>query len=369
MSLRARLTVLYAVLFLIAGSALLALSYGLLAERLPKPTNPIKSLGAARLDALCKQKTRSTDKALDEQCAHRLETAALLGSQNQRAQTLNTMLDVALIGLGAATLLSGALGWVISGRVLRPTEAALASRKRFIANAAHELRTPLSSIRTALDVTLSKQPEPTQHQLIEAADSVSRSVDQASAIIEALLTLSSAEISPRARTEVDLAPLAEDSLEALEPEIRSRQLLVSSDTQPALTSGDRVLIARLVSNLLGNAVRHNVPGGEIELRTFERDGVAELVVTNSGPGIDAEKVSTLFEPFTRGERTTAVDGVGLGLSIAQAIATAHGARIRADANPAGGLEVHVLFDRESAKAHSATISPTHHALVRRHRHS
>jgi signal transduction histidine kinase len=369
MSLRARLTVLYAVLFLIAGSALLALSYGLLAERLPKPTNPIKSLGAARLDALCKQKTRSTDKALDEQCAHRLDAAALLGSQNQRAQTLNTMLDVALIGLSAATLLSGALGWVISGRVLRPTEAALASRKRFIANAAHELRTPLSSIRTALDVTLSKQPEPTRHQLIEAADSVSRSVDQASAIIEALLTLSSAEISPRARTEVDLAPLAEDSLEALEPEIRSRQLLVSSDTQPALTSGDRVLIARLVSNLLGNAVRHNVPGGEIELRTFERDGVAELVVTNSGPGIDAEKVSTLFEPFTRGERTTAVDGVGLGLSIAQAIATAHGARIRADANPAGGLEVHVLFDRESAKAHSATISPTHHALVRRHRHS
>lgn len=350
MSLRARLTVLYAVLFLIAGSAVLALSYGLLAARLPKPTNPIKSLGAARLDALCKQKTRSTDTALNQQCAHRLETAARLGSQNQRDATLNTMLDVALIGLGAATVLSGALGWIISGRVLRPTEAALASRKRFIANAAHELRTPLSSMRTALDVTLSKQPEPTQPQLLDAAHSVSRSVDQASAIIDALLTLSSAEISPRVRTEVDLAPLAEDALDALAPQIRSRQLQVSSDTQPALTSGDRVLIARLVGNVVGNAVRHNVMGGEIMVRTGERDGVAELLVTNSGPGIDAETVSMLFEPFARGERTNAVDGVGLGLSIARAIAVAHGATIRAGSNPAGGLDVHVGFNRESAKA-------------------
>jgi signal transduction histidine kinase len=345
MSLRARLTVLYALLFLIAGSALLALSYGLLAARLPKPTNPIKSLGAARLDALCKQKTRSTDKALNEQCAHRLETAARLGSQSQRDQTLNTMLDVALIGLGAATLLSGALGWVISGRVLRPTEAALASRKRFIANSAHELRTPLSSIRTALDVTLSKRPAPTHDQLIEAAHSVSRSVDQASAIVEALLTLSSAEISPRLRTEVELAPLAEDSLEELEPQITSMQLQVSSDTQPALTSGDRVLIARLVGNLVSNAVRHNVTGGEVTLRTSQRDGVAQLFVTNSGPGLDPGTIPTLFEPFTRGERTTAVDGVGLGLSIAQAIATAHGATIDAEANSAGGLDIQVVFDR------------------------
>jgi signal transduction histidine kinase len=350
MRLRARLTLTYAVLFLIAGSALLALSYGLLADRLPKPANPIKSLGVARLDALCKQKTQSSNKALDEQCAHRLEAAAQLGSQSQRDETLNTMLDVALIGLAAATLLSGALGWVISGRVLRPTEAALASRKRFIANAAHELRTPLSSMRTALDVTLSKKPQPSHHQLIQAAQSVSRSVDQASAIVEALLTLSSAEISPRGRTEVDLGPVAEDALDALDSEIRSKQLAIEADTQPALTIGDRVLIERLVGNLLENAVRHNLPGGEIVLRTCEWDGVAEIYVTNSGPGLDAGSVHTLFEPFARGERTEAVDGVGLGLSIAQAIATVHGATIRAGANPRGGLEVRVAF-ATSPQAH------------------
>ena len=345
MSLRARLTLLYAVLFLAAGSGLLALSYGLLADRLPKPANAIKSHATPGLDALCKEKTQSASPKLDKQCALHLLTAERLGSQRQRDQTLNTMLDAALVGLGAVTLLSGALGWVISGRVLRPTEAAAASRKRFIANAAHELRTPLSTMRTVLDVTLSKQPAPTHDQLLEAAGSVSRSVDQSAAIIEALLTFSSAESAPRLRTEVDLAPAAEDALDVAGTQIAQRRLTVDADTLPALTVGDRVLIERLVSNLLDNAVRHNLDGGEIRVRTYERDGAAELMVSNSGPRLDADTIPALFEPFARGERTGSVDGVGLGLSIAQAIATAHGATIRATALEAGGLEVRVAFPR------------------------
>ena len=343
MSLRARLTVLYAVIFLVAGGGLLALSYGLLADRLPKPANPAKALGAARLDALCKQKTQSANPVLDKQCAHRLLSAARIGSQNQRTATLGTLLDVALVGLGAATLLAGGLGWVISGRVIRPTEAAAASRKRFIANAAHELRTPLSAMRTALDVTLSKQPAPTQGQLLATAESVSRSVDQAATTVEALLTLSSAEVSPRVRTEVDLAPAAEDALDAAAAEAARRHLSIDADTQPALTTGDRVLIERLVGNLVDNAVRHNIDGGEIALRTFAQDGSAQLVVSNSGPELDAGVISTLFEPFARGERTANVEGVGLGLSIAQAIARSHGATIDAHPRLGGGLEVRVAF--------------------------
>jgi signal transduction histidine kinase len=229
--------------------------------------------------------------------------------------------------------------------VIRPTEAALASRKRFIANAAHELRTPLSAMRTALDVTLTKRPAPTTEQLVATAASVSHRVDQASAIVEALLTLSSAEVSPRARTAVDLAPAAEDALDAASADIARRRLSVDADTQPALTSGDRVLIERLVGNLVDNAVRHNVDGGEIVLQTAQRDGTAELLIGNSGPEIDPELIATLFEPFARGERTGTVDGVGLGLSIAQAIATAHGATITTVARSGGGLEVRVAFPR------------------------
>lgn len=343
MSLRARMTLLYAVLFLVAGSGLLALSYGLLADRLPKPASAIKSLGTARLDALCKEKTQSQSPKLNKQCALHLVSAARLGSRRQRDQTLNTMLDAALVGLAAVTLLSGALGWVVSGRVLGPTEAAAASRKRFIANAAHELRTPLSTMRTVLDVTLSKQPAPTHDQLLEAAGSVSHSVDQSAAIIEALLTLSSAEAVPSVRTEVDLAPAAEDAIDAAATQIAQRRLSVDANTLPALMAGDRVLIERLVSNLVDNAVRHNLDGGEVRVRTHVQDGMAELVVSNSGSQLDPDEIPALFEPFARGERTGSVDGVGLGLSIAQTIAVAHGATIRASALGTGGLEVRVAF--------------------------
>ncbi len=343
MSLRARLTLLYAVLFLVAGSGLLALSYGLLADHLPKPANQFKSLGVARIDALCKQKTQSAKPAVEKGCAARLINAARIGSQNQRDATLGTMLDVALVGLGAATLLSGALGWLISGRVIEPMEAAASSRKRFIANAAHELRTPLSAIRTALDVTLSKQPDPSSEQLLSTAHSVSRSVDRAAATVEALLTLSSAEVSPRVRTAVDLAPAAEDALDAAAAQIESRHVSVDADTRPALITGDRVLIERLVGNLVDNAVRHNLDGGEILLRTFDHDGAAQLLVANSGPVLDTELIPPLFEPFARGERTGAVPGVGLGLSIARAIATAHGGTIEARPREGGGLVIRVAF--------------------------
>ncbi len=211
---RARLAILYAMLFLVAGSALLALTYGLLADRLPRSSIKFNRERAA---ALCRRKAESNSPlakppgsksvnaaaSLTDKCVGSVAEAARLGSQNQRDLTLNTMLEVALIGLAVSTVASGALGWIVSGRVLRPTEEALASRQRFIANASHEPRTPLSAMRTALDVTLSK-PAATSDQLRSMAERVSRSVDQASATVDALLTLTSAEATVKARAPVDL---------------------------------------------------------------------------------------------------------------------------------------------------------------------
>ena len=144
------------------------------------------------------------------------------------------MLEVALIGLAVSTRRSRRARLDrLRARILRPTEAAPASRQRFIANASHELRTPLSAMRTALDVTLSKQPAPPAISCARWPSECSRSVDQASATVDALLTLTSAEATSSARAPVDLATAAEDALDAAAPEIRSRDLQVESSLEPA----------------------------------------------------------------------------------------------------------------------------------------
>ena len=207
---RTRLAILYAVLFLVAGSALSGLTYGLLASHLPQTRSAGKAaaLKVARLGALCKQEAqlgKTRELLLLQRCRQAFAAGAKAGSQDQRDQTLNTLLVASLIGLGVATLASGGLGWFISGRALRPVrsitdtarraselelgerialsgpddelkeladtfdlmlerlDAAFASQRRFVANAAHELRTPLTAMRTAIEVTLAK-PDRTEQR-------------------------------------------------------------------------------------------------------------------------------------------------------------------------------------------------------------
>ena len=435
---RTRLALLYAALFLIAGSALLALTYGLLASRLPTPA---KVTPNARLLADCKQraelgklptskfgkpptsnvgksptskagKTRARSKPMTvvippptpkaalanqgavngllEKCKLAFAAGARAGSQNQRNHTLNTLLVASLIGLGIATLASGALGWFVSGRALRPVrsitdtarraselqlgerlalsgpddelkeladtfdvmlerlDAAFASQQRFVANAAHELRTPLTAMRTAIEVTLAK-PQRSPDQLEAMAVRVQRSIERAERIVEALLTLAISDRGPAAaRDVVDLAVVTEDALDAVAAAIAERGLGVDAALGSAPVRGERDLLERMIGNLVDNAVRHNVTGGWIHVTTALDGEVARLEVANSGPEVPPELIPTLFEPFGRAaQRLNPADGVGLGLSIAQAIAVAHAATITAHARHGGGLEVSVELPASS----------------------
>ena len=381
---RARLALLYAVLFLLAGSALLGLTYALLANRLPKPPPVAKQVPSPQLVALCKT-GKLGGPQLIEKCRRAFAAGARAGSQSQRDRTLTTLLDASLIGLGIATLASAGLGWLVSGRVLRPVrsitetarrasdlqlgerlalpgpddelkeladtfdvmlerlDAAFASQKRFVANAAHELRTPLTAMRTAIEVTLAK-PTTSPAQFEAVATRVNRSIQQAEATVEALLTLASSEVGPTANESVDLSSAVEDALDAAATEITERQLTVEATLDTARTRGDRVLLERMIANLVDNAVRHNNPGGWIGIRTTSRADAAVFQITNTGPTVSEEQIPTLFEPFARAhQRINSTDGVGLGLSIANTIATAHGATITVDGRTEGGLQITVAI--------------------------
>ncbi len=127
--------------------------------------------------------------------------------------------------------------------------------------------------------------------------------------------------------------------------------MISSKLEPAATDGDPRLIERQISNLVENAVRHNTPQGRVEIATGTRDHHAFLTMTNSGPVIPTRDLERLFQPFQRtgGARTRRNNGHGLGLSIVQAISTAHRVALRAHARPQGGLTIEVAFPPRRAK--------------------
>jgi signal transduction histidine kinase len=211
-------------------------------------------------------------------------------------------------------------------------------------------------MRTSIDVTLAK-PARSPAQLEEMAAKVRRAVDQADALIDALLTLAVSEQEPIETEPVDLATLAEDALDAAAVAVSRLQLRTDASLEPAPTSGDQVLLERLVGNLVDNAVRHNIDRGWIEVRTGRTDGHAFVTVVNSGVPIPEERVQTLFEPFRKGgERTNDATSIGLGLAIVRSIATAHGGTIDAHSRQEGGLSVTVLLaESDGAFANDAAF--------------
>jgi signal transduction histidine kinase len=222
-------------------------------------------------------------------------------------------------------------------------QAAFDAQRRFVANASHELRTPLSVLRTEVDVTLS-DPAADVAELRRMGTVVRDATRRADELIAGLLLLARTEGAELAEVRpVDLADIVVPALAAVRAEAGQRGLRVQVHTTPAPAHGDLVLLERVAGNLLENAVRHNVTGGWVEVRTGVVGAVAELRVASSGPEIPGERVPELFEPFRRGpvERTGAVRGSGLGLSIVRAVVVAHGGTVAATPVKGGGLMVAV----------------------------
>ena len=246
-------------------------------------------------------------------------------------------------------------------------EAAFEAQRHFVANASHELRTPLTAERTLLQVALD-DPGTTTAAWRSTAKEVLASSDEQARLIEALLTLASSESGLNAHEPVDLAagrrrrpgrPGARDR-PARDPHRRGDGIRLPSMADP-------LLVERLVANLLTNAVRHNVPGGRVEVRAGVKDGEAVLRCRNTGPLIPPAEVDRLFQPFQRLDRRRAnyKDGHGLGLSIVRAIATAHDGTVTASAMPGGGLCVGVSFPLSASQAASQGHHPRRENLASR----
>jgi signal transduction histidine kinase len=397
-TIRLRLTLLYGVVFVVCGAALLAVMYALVAHQYTdqffvqkrgdaiafkvggpvsgkKVVAPLGSVPPKILfpGIVVTQVARPT----------KAEIFAQASAQSNAA--LHQLLIDCVIALAFMAVVSVWLGWLVAGRALRPLrtitnaareisasdlhrrlalkgpddeltelgttfdgllarlEASFEAQRRFVANASHELRTPLTLERALIEVALADSGASAE-SLRATLEQVLVASEQQEQLIEALLMLSRSQRGLDHYDVVDLKELASDAVDAVAGEI-----LVEADLEPAVTSGDPALVGRLVANLVGNAVRHNVPNGWVSVSTSTRRGKVVLSVANSGPLVPPEELERLFQPFQRldGRRDADRGGLGLGLSIVEAIATAHDAEVVARARPDGGLVVEVSFPARS----------------------
>ncbi|MDL4775016.1 sensor histidine kinase [Actinomadura xylanilytica] len=352
-SVRLRLTVLYGLLFLMAGALLLFVTYLLVGSIL--------------------------DSVLPDGNLLYSSGKEVLNTKILKELTMRQLLGRSLVALAGVGIIALVLGYFVADRALSPLQRVTAtarrlsgstlherialegpddeikeladtfdamlerlgqafdSQRRFVANASHELRTPLAINRTLLEVALG-DPE-----VSDDLRAVGRTLLATNArherLIEGLLLLARSERELTTRSPVDLAEVAAAVLENSGRRERDHDVAVHPELTSGTALGDPVLLEHLVTNLVDNAVKHNDDGGEVWIRTGLLDGYATVQVENTGPTVPAYEVDRLFEPFRRlnADRVESAKGAGLGLSIVRSVVLAHRGTVYAAPRPGGGL--------------------------------
>ena len=261
-------------------------------------------------------------------------------------QTLSTLR--AVLGLGGFVVLGVALavGWVYAGRALVPIRHSLARQREFAADASHELRTPLAIVRSGVEELRragAGSPDP-PHPPHPALDDIDAGVTRLASLVDDLLFLARADSGALVldRAEVDLGEVTADALADLAGVAEVAGVRLSLAAEPTLIAGDARRLVQLTTILVDNAIRHGRPGGSVEVSVGSRDGRAELVVADDGPGIPPAELEHVFDRFWRA-RSAPSGGTGLGLAIATWIVEGHGGTIEVANRPEGGARFVARF--------------------------
>ena len=356
-TIRARLTLLYAALVALSTGALLVVSYWLLGRHFDR-TLPealaqdaldevalqyaiafagvllvaaaVGWLIAGRVLAPLKRISGTAKRVSEERLGERIPVGGPHDELRELGETLNSMLDRLALSFDA--------------------------QRRFVANASHELRSPLTVIRSEAEVALAN-PEPDLDEMRAMAESVVHASRRTEALLASLLILARSQRGLLRSEPVELARVVESAAAGLGRTADDEGVRLRTALEPAAVAGDAALLERLAANLIENAVRYNRPGGFVDISTREGIAGAELRVENSGPPVDREAAARLAEPFERLQREADARGAGLGLSIVRAVSEAHGGSLLIEPRAEGGLVVSVRLPRGSTSA-GATAGAT-----------
>lgn len=413
-TIRIRLTILYAGTFFLAGVALIALMYIQL-NQVTGQQLVIRSVSIRNGEPQLPNKTieiqepQTPNDVLPENVEPPIRPFVLRSLSDislndngvfeqqfriARTETLKRMLIASIVSLVAVGVVASILGWILAGQVLHPLRQITAtarrvadrnlherialegpddeikdladtldsmlerldrsfdSQQRFTANASHELRTPLAINRTLIEVALLEEPEPDE-RLRQLGNTLLAVNQRHEKLIDGLLTLTSSEQRVAEPQPLELSEIVRHVLAESTEKAQSAGIDIETELELAPTSGDSVLLERLIHNLVDNASRYNLPqNGWIRVATYSDAHHASIIVENTGPVVPPYEIPRLFEPFQRISTTErladhpksgASRGAGLGLSIVRSVAAAHGGEVNAEARREGGLKVTVLI--------------------------
>jgi len=378
---RMRLTALYGALFLVSGAVLLAIASGVV-------------VSSSQVTVAAPNQASLSPLQADQARIHHLQAQLASAESQIHSGVSHGLLVGSAIALGVMTVVSLVLGWLVAGRVLRPLramttatrrisadslherlamtgpedelkdladtidgllarlEGAFAAQRRFVANASHELRTPLTTMRACVDVAVAK-PGPVPAPTIALADRLRAELDRVDGLLDGFLALARAQHGDLpGQATLSLEYITAAALAVRASAISTRRLTVhhAAGHDGTWVAGSQALLSRMVDNVLDNAIGHNRVGGWISVTTGADGRHAHLVVETGGDVLDQEQVSQLAQPFRRlgADRTGSDHGSGLGLSIVEAIATAHGGTLDLRARPEGGLRVSIALPLAAA---------------------
>lgn len=320
----------------LAGDAFrdVALQYGLAFAGVLLLAAVIGWTVAGRVLAPLKRITATARRVSDESLAERIPVTGADDELRELGETLNSMLD--------------------------RLEGSFESQQRFVANASHELRSPLTVIRAEAEVALAN-PEPDVDELLGMAEAVVDASRRTEALLAGLLILARSQPDLLNRRRVDLDAAVRSALEDAQPVAEREGVRLSARLDPAETEGDAALLERVAANLIENGIRYNRPGGFVEVSTRPGSGTVELRVENSGPPVAAEEAARLTEPFERLGREADARGAGLGLSIVSAVSRAHGGSLTIEPRAGGGLVASVRLPTGEARRAAEPLREAHAA--------
>ena len=397
LTIRLKLTLWYGSLFLIAGVLLITINFLLVRDSLAPAPGKARAvveeafgLRPGALDPPRPGVPRDAQQKpplviLDDGVPISVPELVAEAQRELKEEALRQLWTWSIVALAIMTVITFGSAWLLAGRMLRPLHAitstarrlsgstlherialkgprdelkdladtfdamlgrldtAFTAQKEFVSNASHELRTPLTIIRTEIDVALA-DPDVSQAELREMGAAVNEAVGRSEKLIDGLLILASTD-HPPVLADLDLAEIVRKELTAVSAEADARGLRLELRLRPAPVRGERVLLERMVTNLLENAIRHNVPDGWFSVKTWQRDAEAVLEVANGGAPVPPREVERLFERFYRPDRSRSrkTGGFGLGLSIVRSVVNAHGGTASLKALKEGGLQATIVL--------------------------